>query len=93
MHFDLQFVISGDSYQARILRDENEYLRKQLAQAEWSMQQMRGTEEQTLSGSEDEEEESDDGVWIILSVFLFVAGQWTGFTTASYVCMCLYHQV
>ena len=52
-----------------ILRSENEYLRKQLAEAEWSIQQQRGTEEQTLSGSEDEEEESD-GVWIMHSVSL-----------------------
>ena len=51
-----------------ILRGENEFLRKQLAQAEWSSQQLRGTEEQTLSGSEDQEDESD-GVWIMHSVF------------------------
>ena len=56
-----------------ILRGENEFLRKQPAQAEWSIQQLRGTEEQTLSGSEDEEEESE-GVWIMHYVFLFVAG-------------------
>ena len=68
------FLISlrtGDSCQA--LREEIEYLRKQLAQAESSSQQLRGTEEQTVSGSEDQEEESD-GVWSMQSVFLFVAG-------------------
>ena len=64
------------------LRGENEFLRKQLAQAEWSSQQQRETEEQTLSGLEEQEEESD-GVWIMYSVF----------TTAGYVCMCLYRQV
>ena len=56
-----------------ILRGENEYLRKQLVQAEWSIQQLRGTEEQTLSGSY-QEEESGDCVWIMYSVFLIVAG-------------------
>ena len=56
-----------------ILREEIELLCKQLVQAELSIQQLRGTEEQALSGSEDQEEESD-GVWIIQSVFHFVAG-------------------
>ena len=79
--FILISLRTGDSYQA--LREENQYLRKQLAQAEWSIQQLRGTEEQNLSGSEEEEE--SDGVWISMySVFLFVAG---------YVCTCLYHQI
>ena len=75
------FLQTGDSYQ--VLREEIEYLRKQLTQAESIIQQLRGTEEQTLPGSEDEEKESD-GVWIMHSVFLFVAG---------YVYMCLCHQV
>ena len=78
--------LTGDSYQA--LREEIEFLRKQLAQAESSSQQLRGTEEQTLFGSEDQEEESD-GVWIMHSVFLFVAGQYY----TGYMCMCLHHQV
>lgn len=74
---------AGDSYQA--LREENEYLRKQLAQAEWSNQQLRGTEEQTVSGSEDEEEESG-GECVMHFMFLSLCSCSTGLLNFQLLC-------